>query len=111
MKECDLSILNINIKPETNNSGGTLGGITTEEDVYFRVAIKPVSTISKDQITSDFDSKMQTLKALGRHDPCVLPRSMPIIESMAALVTIDHCLMQQSRKLSLIGQDKLEYEE
>jgi len=87
----------LNIQPDTNNSGGTLGGITTGENVYFRVAIKPVSTISKEQMTCDFKGINQILKATGRHDPCVLPRAMPIVESMAAIVVTDFCLLQASR--------------
>lgn len=98
----DLSISKLTIKPFTNNSGGTLGGITTGENVYFRVAIKPVSTISKEQVTVDYQGEVNNLKASGRHDPCVLPRAMPIIEAMAAMVTMDHCLIQLSRKNSII---------
>lgn len=65
------------------------------------MAIKPVSTIGKNQNTFDFEKKNQILQAKGRHDPCVLPRAMPIIEAMAAIVTGDHCLMQAARKLSV----------
>jgi chorismate synthase len=65
------------------------------------VAIKPVSTIGKNQNTYDFDKNKQILQAKGRHDPCVLPRAMPIIEAMAAIVTGDHCLLQAARKLSV----------
>jgi chorismate synthase len=78
-----------------------LGGISTGDDIYFKVAIKPVSTISKSQITTDYLGKETTLEAKGRHDPCVLPRAMPIIESMAAIVTIDFALIQLSRKSSV----------
>lgn len=76
-----------------------MGGITTGENVYFRVAIKPVSTIGKNQNTCDFDKNKIILQAKGRHDPCVLPRAMPIIEGMAAIVTGDLCLIQASRKV------------
>jgi chorismate synthase len=92
-----LSLEKIPLELNSNNSGGTLGGITTGEDVYFKVAIKPVSTISKEQITHDFDGNEKYLKATGRHDPCVLPRAMPIIESMAALVVMDFVLIQASK--------------
>lgn len=96
-----LSIAKINLQTRTNNAGGTLGGITTGENVYFKVAIKPVSTIGKNQETYDFDIQNKILEAKGRHDPCVLPRAIPIVESMAALVTGDHCLIQASRKLTV----------
>ena len=89
--------MDLKIKPETNNSGGTLGGITTGDNVYFKVAIKPVSTISKEQFTCDLNGNSQTLQGTGRHDPCVLPRAMPIVESMAAIVVMDFCLIQASR--------------
>ena len=92
-----LSLSKINLQLNSNFSGGTLGGLTTGEDVYFRVAIKPVSTISKQQMTCDFEGKPATLKATGRHDPCVLPRATPIVESMAALVVMDMVLIQASR--------------
>jgi chorismate synthase len=101
-KSNKLSILGLNLQNETNYSGGTLGGITTGEDVYFRVAIKPVSTISKEQVTYDYEHNEVKLEAKGRHDPCVLPRAVPIVEGMAALVTIDHCLMQGARKSIII---------
>jgi chorismate synthase len=102
----------LNLKNVTNNSGGILGGITTGENVYFRVAIKPVSTIGKEQKTVDYDMKDISLEAKGRHDPCVLPRAIPIIEAMAALVTIDHSLIQTARKYSKIDNynNEEEYE-
>jgi len=96
-----LSISKIELKTSSNNAGGTLGGITTGEIVFFRVAIKPVSTIGKNQNTFDFNKTKQTLQAKGRHDPCVLPRAIPIIEAMAAIVSGDHCLLQAARKLSV----------
>ncbi len=65
------------------------------------MAIKPVSTISKIQLTSDYLGQENILEAKGRHDPCVLPRAMPIVESMAALVTIDFTLIQLSRRSSV----------
>lgn len=101
-----LSILKLDIIPGTNNAGGILGGITSGEDVYFRVAIKPVSTIGKEQSTYDFDAQQQKLLAKGRHDPCVLPRAMPIVESMAALVVIDHSLAQAARKYAVESEDE-----
>ena len=71
----------------TNNAGGILGGISNGEPILFRVAFKPVATIGQPQQTVDFDGKPVTLEAKGRHDPCVVPRAVPIVESMAALVS------------------------
>ena len=83
------------ISTQTNNSGGIQGGISNGEDIYFRVAFKPVATILKEQQTIDTEGNPATLKAKGRHDPCVLPRAVPIVESMAAMVLFDALL--QSR--------------
>lgn len=76
----------------SNNAGGTLGGISTGEDIYFRVAFKPVSTIRKQQQTINLQNEEIILSVDGRHDPCVLPRAVPIIDAMAALVIMDHYL-------------------
>lgn len=84
-------------RTRTNHAGGTLGGISNGEDIYFRVAFKPVSTISKQQQTIDRNDKQTTLEASGRHDPCVLPRAVPIIDAMAALVTMDHYLRNKAQ--------------
>jgi chorismate synthase len=84
------------IRTKTNHAGGVLGGISTGEDIYFRVAIKPVSTISKKQKTVNTKGEEVSLEATGRHDPCVLPRAIPIVDAMSALVVIDHLLRQQS---------------
>lgn len=81
----------------TNNAGGVLGGISSGEPVLFRVAFKPVATIGLPQQTVDFDGKPVTLEAKGRHDPCVVPRAVPIVESMAALVLLDLALRQKTR--------------
>jgi chorismate synthase len=99
------------LKPTSNNSGGTLGGITTGENVYFKVAIKPVSTISKEQLTCDLEGNSHILKATGRHDPCVLPRAMPIVESMAAIITMDHALIQMARKQSVLSMEDINISE
>jgi len=80
------------IRMRTNNSGGTLGGISNGETIHFRVAFKPVSTIMKKQKTVDINKKEVELEASGRHDPCVLPRAVSIVEAMAALVIMDHFL-------------------
>jgi chorismate synthase len=85
------------LRTRTNNAGGTLGGISNGADIVFRVAIKPVSTISQAQVTADYSGKESVLEARGRHDPCVLPRAPPLVEGMAALVLADAALMQRSR--------------
>lgn len=87
-----------NIKTKTNNSGGIQGGISNGEDIVFRIAFKPTATISKSQETVNTDGESIHLQAKGRHDPCVLPRAVPIVETMAALVIADHILMQRTTK-------------
>ncbi|NQV13606.1 MAG: chorismate synthase [Parcubacteria group bacterium] len=87
------------IKTCTNHAGGTLGGISTGEDIHFRVAFKPVATISKEQETVDKEGKKVKLAATGRHDPCVLPRAVPIVDGMAALVLMDHYLRHKAQNL------------
>ena len=84
------------VTTSSNHAGGTLGGISTGETIYFRVAFKPVSTISKPQKTVTLKNESTTLEAHGRHDPCVLPRAVPIVDAMAALVIMDHVLRQQA---------------
>ena len=81
----------------TNYAGGTLGGISSGEPVLFRVAFKPVATIGQAQKTVNFDGTPVTLEAKGRHDPCVVPRAVPIIESMAALTLLDQAMRQKVR--------------
>ncbi len=81
----------------TNNSGGVQGGISNGEPVIFRVAFKPTATIGLSQKTVDVDGNETVLQAEGRHDPCVLPRAVPIVESMAALVLTDLALIQKTR--------------
>ena len=83
----------------TNHSGGIQGGISNGEDIVFRVAFKPVATILQEQTTVDTDGKAATLKARGRHDPCVLPRAVPIVENMAAMVILDAYLLNKTVKL------------
>lgn len=82
---------------KTNFSGGVQGGISNGEPVVFRIAIKPVATIGIAQSTVSLDGEAVTLEAKGRHDPCVLPRAVPIVESMAALVLADAALRQEYR--------------
>lgn len=84
------------IRTKTNNAGGVLGGISSGEDIYFRVAFKSVSTINKLQKTVDIDHNEVSLQAEGRHDPCVLPRAVPVVDAMAALVIIDHYLRHKA---------------
>jgi chorismate synthase len=81
----------------TNRSGGIQGGISNGETIYFRTAFKPVATVMQEQDTVDVDLKNTTLKARGRHDPCVLPRAVPMVEAMTALVLIDHALRQKAQ--------------
>ena len=83
-----------------NHSGGIQGGITNGMDVYFRVAFKPVSTLLKSQKTLNEKGEETVLEMKGRHDPCVVPRAVPIVESMAALVLMDHFLRNKNSKLS-----------
>jgi chorismate synthase len=83
----------------TNNSGGVQGGISNGEDIYFRVAFKPVATIMMDQNTVDATGSETSFKAHGRHDPCVLPRAVPIVEAMAALVLVDMYLINKARMI------------
>jgi chorismate synthase len=84
------------VRTTTNNSGGVQGGISNGEDIYFRVAFKPPATIALKQKTVTTSSEQTELAARGRHDPCVLPRAVPIVEAMAALVFCDHALRQRA---------------
>src|SRR5580698_9998436 len=85
------------VRTVTNNSGGIQGGISNGETIYFRVAFKPVATVMREQKTVDIHLKNTTLQGRGRHDPCVLPRAVPIVEAMAALVLVDHALRQRAQ--------------
>ncbi|GAO30476.1 chorismate synthase [Geofilum rubicundum] len=84
------------VHSRTNRSGGVQGGISNGEDVYFRVAFKPVATILKDQNTVDNEGNEVVMKAKGRHDPCVVPRAVPIVEAMAAMVLADAVLINKT---------------
>jgi chorismate synthase len=86
---------------KTNRSGGIQGGITNGQTIYFRVAFKPTATVMHEQQTVDVDFHNTVLKGRGRHDPCVLPRAVPIVEAMTALVLVDHALRQQAQCGSL----------
>lgn len=89
---------NGHINTRTNHSGGIQGGISNGQDIYFRVAFKSVATILMEQETVNMDGEDTILKARGRHDPCVLPRAVPIVESMAAMTILDYLLLQKTRE-------------
>ena len=80
----------------SNNAGGVVGGITNGENIHFKVAFKPVSTIAKCQTTLNVDYQPTEIAATGRHDPCVVPRAVPIVDAMSALVIMDHYLRSQA---------------
>jgi chorismate synthase len=88
------------IRTRTNHSGGIQGGISNGEPIYFNVAFKPVATIMQDQESVDKDGKQVTVSGKGRHDPCVVPRAVPIVESMAALVVADFLLQAKTSRLN-----------
>ena len=87
------------IMTHTNHSGGIQGGISNGQDIYFRVAFKPVATVLMEQHTVNIDGVDTTLKARGRHDPCVLPRAVPIVEAMAAMTLLDFYLIDKTTQL------------
>ncbi|MFM7024232.1 MAG: chorismate synthase [Flavobacteriales bacterium] len=87
------------IKTKTNHSGGIQGGISNGEDIFFSVAFKPVATIMQDQESVDKSGKKAIVTGKGRHDPCVLPRAVPIVEAMAALVLVDHYLRARTNRI------------
>lgn len=88
-----------NVKTKTNYSGGIQGGISNGEDIYFSVAFKPVATIMQDQESLNEEGEQVIVTGKGRHDPCVVPRAVPIVEAMAALVLVDFYLIDQTSKL------------
>ena len=85
------------VRTTSNRSGGIQGGISNGETIYFRVAFKPVATIMHEQDTVNVELKNTTLKGRGRHDPCVLPRAVPMVEAMTALVLVDHALRHKAQ--------------
>jgi chorismate synthase len=91
-----------NVHTITNHSGGIQGGISNGEDIYFRVAFKPVATIMQDQESLNEAGETVIVSGKGRHDPCVVPRAVPIVEAMAALVIADYVLLAKSNKLEQI---------
>lgn len=86
----------------TNHSGGIQGGISNGQDIYFRVAFKPVATIMQDQTSVNEAGEAVTVSGKGRHDPCVVPRAVPIVEAMAALVLADYLLLSKTNKLDAL---------
>lgn len=86
----------------TNHSGGIQGGISNGQDIYFRVAFKPVATIMQDQVSVNEAGEAVIVSGKGRHDPCVVPRAVPIVEAMAALVLADYLLLSKTNKLDAL---------
>lgn len=93
------------LRTASNRSGGIQGGISNGEDVVMRIAFKPPATIGWAQNTTTFAGESSVLEAKGRHDPCVVPRAVPIVEAMAALVIADACMLQESRATSCSNYD------
>jgi chorismate synthase len=87
------------IHTRSNHSGGIQGGISNGEDIYFKVAFKPVATLMQKQQTLNSQAESVEMTGKGRHDPCVLPRAVPIVEAMCALVLADQLLLNRSTKL------------
>jgi chorismate synthase len=87
------------VRTSSNHSGGIQGGISNGMDIYFRVAFKPVATIMRDQTSVDAEGQPVTVKGKGRHDPCVVPRAVPIVEAMTALVLADHLLRMRADRI------------
>ena len=87
------------ISTHTNHSGGIQGGISNGQDIYCRIAFKPVATLLREQKTVDTNGQETTLKAKGRHDPCVLPRAVPVVEAMAAMTILDAFLVDKAGKM------------
>ena len=87
------------VKTKTNHSGGIQGGISNGEDIYFRVAFKPVATIMQKQDTINSKGEAVEMQGKGRHDACVVPRAVPIVEAMAALVIVDFLLRSKTNKI------------
>ena len=84
------------ISTRSNHSGGIQGGISNGQDIYFRVAFKPVATLLREQPTVDKEGNETMLEVKGRHDPCVLPRAVPVVEAMAAMTILDYYLINNT---------------
>ena len=87
------------VNTRTNHSGGIQGGISNGQDIFFRVAFKPVATLLQEQPTVNLEGEDTLVKARGRHDPCVLPRAVPVVEAMAAMTLLDYYLMNKCTRL------------
>ncbi|MGY5353072.1 chorismate synthase [Wenyingzhuangia sp. IMCC45533] len=92
-------IFNSDGSTKTNYSGGIQGGISNGMDIYFKVAFKPVATVIQEQETIDKDGNVVTMMGKGRHDPCVVPRAIPIVEALAAMVIVDNIMLDKARKI------------
>ena len=90
------------VRTRTNHSGGVQGGITNGEDIVVRAAFKPTATILREQETVDVDGNPTTIKGRGRHDPCVLPRAVPLVDAMVALVLADHYLLHGATSAAVL---------
>ena len=97
--ECSENSESSAITTATNHSGGIQGGISNGQDIYFRVAFKPVATLLMEQSTVDIEGRPTTLTAKGRHDPCVLPRAVPVVEAMAAMTILDYFMLHNAIKV------------
>ncbi|MCB0361319.1 MAG: chorismate synthase [Bdellovibrionales bacterium] len=104
--EKDKASNSIRLETLTNNSGGIQGGISNGMPIYFRVAFKPVATIMKDQMSVNSHGETVQVKGRGRHDPCVVPRAVPIVETMAAIVILDHLLRSRINRLEQVVNDQ-----
>jgi chorismate synthase len=93
------------IRTKSNRSGGVQGGISNGEELFFRVAFKPTATVLQVQSTVDEQGKETELMGRGRHDPCVLPRAVPIVEAMSALVLLDHRMRHHAQCRSFAFQE------
>ncbi|MGB0880242.1 MAG: chorismate synthase, partial [Polaribacter sp.] len=92
-------IFNADGSTQSNLSGGIQGGVSNGMDIYFRVAFKPVATIMQNQATINSEGELTEIQGKGRHDPCVVPRAVPIVEAMTALVLADFYLLDKTRKI------------
>ena len=93
------------VTTRTNHSGGIQGGLSNGQDIFFRVAFKPVATILQSQQTVNRQGEAVTFKAQGRHDPCVLPRAVPVVEAMAAMTVLDFYLLNRTINFGLNNQE------
>ena len=108
--ECNDIILNRKGKTKTNHAGGILGGISTGQEIRARIAVKPTSSIEKEQYTIDIFGHERRISIQGRHDPCICPRIVPVAEAMMALVLYDALLRQRDLEEKVEGLDQLRLE-